>query len=160
MRTVAVRAARLALAASMALGLLVSLPPAALAGDSVYGKVTAIKRSDLITFDHGAGSFDVRLAGIDQPQDRRLEQEAIRFMTELLLDKPARLRFDGRTPAGEMVGRLYTDDPEIGIKDAGLELVRAGMAMPQRGYAGYKYGEAEQAMSEARAKKAGVWRSP
>lgn len=57
-----------------------------------------------------------------------------------------------------MVGRIYTDDPEIGINDVGVELVRVGLAMPQPSYTEYKYGELTQAMNEARARKLGVWR--
>lgn len=130
----------------------------AYAGDSAYGKVTAVKRADLVTFDHGAGSFDVHLAGIEIAKDESSAREATRFMTELLLGKPARLRFDGRNRKGEMVGRLHTNDPTFGIKDAGVELVRNGMAMPQREYRGYKYDEPGQALKEARANKVGMWR--
>jgi endonuclease YncB( thermonuclease family) len=160
MKEMSKRSGRLAVAAFLALGLTIQSPPVAHAGDSLYGKVTAVKRADLITFDHGAGSYDIRLAGVDIPQDRAVAQEAARFMTKLLLNKPARLRFDGRTAQGEMIGRLYTDDPNVGIKDTGMEMVRAGMAMPQRAYGGYKYGEPAQAMEEARAKKLGVWSNP
>jgi hypothetical protein len=132
--------------------------PAAFAGDSAYGKVIAVKRADLVTFDHGAGSYDIHIAGIEVAKDDASAGEATRFMTELLLNKPARLRFDGRNSKGEMVGRLHTDDPAIGIKDAGIELVRNGLAMPQSGYRGYKYDEPGQALKDARARKLGMWR--
>jgi endonuclease YncB( thermonuclease family) len=159
MKLISGRAGSLAVATALVLGLLVQFLPAARAGDSLYGKVTAVKRADLITFDYGAGRYDIRLAGIEIPTDRISIQDATRFVAEMLLDKPARLRFDGRTAAGEMIGRIYTDDPEIGIKDVGMEMVRVGMALPSRGYTGYKYGELAQAMEEARAKKLGMWRN-
>lgn len=137
--------------------LVLGLSVGAAAGDSVYGKVTAVKRADLVTFDHGAGSYDVRLVGIELPENRAVAEEATRLVTRMLLGKPARLRFEGRGPNGEMVGRIHTDDPVLGIKDVGVEVVRAGLATPQRTYRGFKYDEPAQAMKEARAKKLGLW---
>jgi endonuclease YncB( thermonuclease family) len=153
------RAGSLAFAAALAVSLLVQLPATARAGDSLYGTVTAIRQGNVITFDHGAGSFDIRLAGIDLPEDAALSRAADVFVTELILGKPARLRFDGRTAEGEMVGRMYTDDPKLGIKDVALELVRAGLAKPSGTYAGYKYAELTRAAAEARANKAGIWKN-
>ena len=162
MRRISELAGKIAVAAGLALALALQCP-AAFAGDSLYGKVTAVKSADLVTFDHGAGSYDIRLAGIEVPKERGVDREAAGLTATLLLDKPARLRFEGRTAAGEMIGRIYTDDPRLGIKDVGIELVRAGMAMagPRRpAYSAYKYGELEEAMAEARAKKVGLWSDP
>ena len=145
------------ISAFLALGLLALLVQAAHAGDSLYGKVTAIKHANLVTIDYGSGTYDIRLAGIELPDNRAILKQATDFVSKMLLEKPARLRFEGRNPDGEMIGRIYTDDPEIGIKDVGIEMVRAGLAMPQRGYEGDKYGELAKAMEEARTKKTGIW---
>jgi|GEM_PF-3471090 len=160
MKEIARCSGRLAAAASLALGLVIQLAPAARAGDSLYGKVTAVLRPDLVTFDYGEGSYDIRIAGIVVPENRAVAEEATNFTAQMLLAKPARMRFDGRTAEGEMIGRIYTDDPEIGIKDVGLEMVRAGLAMPKRDDRGYKYGEMTKAMRQARAKRLGVWSNP
>lgn len=153
------RRGSLAFAAALVVSLLLPLPPNAHAGDSLYGTVTAIRQANVITLDHGAGSFDIRLAGIDLPEDAVLSRAADSFVTELLLGKPARLRFDGRTAEGEMVGRIYTDDPKLGIKDVAVELVRAGLARPSGTSAGYKYAELTRAAAQARANQAGIWKN-
>jgi endonuclease YncB( thermonuclease family) len=127
------------------------------AGDSVYGKVTAVERVDLVVLDYGAGSYRIRLVGIEVPQDQATAEEAKQFVSRMLLNKNARLRFDGRTPEGEMVGKIYTDDPEIGIKDVGLETVRTGLVVRQPSYRGYPYGEMAAAEDEARQARRGLW---
>ena len=59
----------LALAAAALLTIL-AIPPdiRATAGDSLYERVTAVKGANLITFDHSAGTYDVRLAAIEFPR--------------------------------------------------------------------------------------------
>jgi endonuclease YncB( thermonuclease family) len=127
------------------------------AGDSLYGKVVAIKGPVLVTFDYGAGNYDIRLTGIAVPRQGKSAMDAERYLAKILLNRSARLRFDGRTPEGQMMGRVYTDDPEIGIVDVGLEMVRTGFATQSEKVAEYKYGELATAMEEARARKLGVW---
>jgi endonuclease YncB( thermonuclease family) len=119
-----------------------------------------VKGADLITFDYGAGTYEVRIAGIEVPRDRAAAQEAAQFVSNMLLNKNARLRFDGRTPQGEMVGKVYTDDPDIGIKDVGLESVRAGVVRQESSYRGYTYGEMTGAEAEARQARRGLWAEP
>ncbi len=148
------------LAGATCIALLCSLSPevGAHAGDSLYGTVTAVKRADLITLDYGAGSYDIRLAGVAIPDDAAIAERATQYAAKLLLNRKARLRFEGRTTDGVMVGRIYTDDPDIGINDVGLELVRAGMAVPEKDVGEYKYGELDQAVREAQSRKYGVWK--
>ncbi|HEX8069459.1 MAG TPA: thermonuclease family protein [Pyrinomonadaceae bacterium] len=142
------------------LGLLVCVVwlSTAYAGDSIYGKVTEVKRSDTVVLDYGEGQYDVRLVGVDPPGNADLEKQAQDFVANLVLNKNARLRFEGRRQ-GQMVGRLQTDDPSIGIKDVGVELVRVGLARRQQDY-DYKYGELSAAENEARRAKRGVWAAP
>jgi endonuclease YncB( thermonuclease family) len=151
------------LAGVVLLALLLSFHPenGVRAGDSVYGKVTAVERADLVVLDYGAGSYRIRLVGVEVPQDRAAADEATQFVSRLLLNKNARLRFDGRTPEGEMLGKIYTDDPDLGIKDVGLETVRTGLVLRQPSYRGYPYGEMTTAEDEARQAQRGLWtRSP
>lgn len=136
-----------------------SLSPA-FAGDSIYGKVTAVKSADLVTLDNGSAKFDIRIVGIDVPREGPLAEKAKEFVSGLLLGKNARARLESRKKVGELISQLFTDDAQIGIKDVGLELVRAGLARRQQGkdeQFGYKYGELSKAESEARKTRRGVW---
>ena len=56
-----------------------------------------------------------------------LANEAKQFVSKLVLGKKVSMRLGSRAPNGEMVSQIYTDDPATGIKDVGLELVRAGL---------------------------------
>ncbi|HEX8651797.1 MAG TPA: thermonuclease family protein [Pyrinomonadaceae bacterium] len=129
---------------------------AAFAGDSLYGTVTEVKRADVVVLDYGKGRYNVRIIGIDVPRDATRAAQAKEFVARLVLRKNVRLRFEGRNKNGEMVGRLQTDDREIGIKDVGLELVKAGMARRQANY-DYKNRALSAAEDEARRTKRGLW---
>src|SRR6187402_3248410 len=130
------------------------------AGDSVYGTATAVRPADLVvTFDYGAGTYQVRIAGIDNPRDSEMAEQAAAFVSQRLVKKNCRLRFENRTPEGEVIGRLFTDDPDYGITDVGVELVRSGLVARQEGYAGYKYGELEEAEKQAKDAGSGIWKT-
>ena len=127
------------------------------AGDSLYGKVVAVKEATLVTLDYGRGTYDIRIVGIDAPKPGEPQaEEAVRFVSNLLLGKNARMRLHRGSPGGEMICRLFTDDPVLGIKEVGVELLRAGLARRQPGY-DEKYGELSAAESEARAAGRGLW---
>jgi endonuclease YncB( thermonuclease family) len=128
----------------------------AFAGDSLYGKVTAVKSASLVVLDYGDGQYDVRLVGIDTPEVGPLAEEARKLVASLVLGKNARMRFESRGAKDEMLSRLFTDDPVLGIKDVGVELVKAGLAQRQKDF-DYKYGELSAAENEARAQKRGLW---
>jgi len=133
-----------------------SLVPA-FAGDSLYGKVTQVKEATLVSLDYGAGAYDIRIVGIEAPKAGEAQaQEALKFVSDLLLGKNARMRLHHRGPNGEMVCRLFTDDPVIGIKEVGVEMLRAGLARRQPRY-DEKYGELAAAENEARAAWRGIW---
>jgi endonuclease YncB( thermonuclease family) len=129
------------------------VPVSVYAGKSIYGKVTEVKSADLLTLDYGTGQYSIRIAGIDAPEEGPFATEAKQFVANLVLGKDVRLRFLGRTPNGEMLGRLDTDDPVIGIKEVAVELLKAGLARRQNGYDG----ELSGAESEAREAKRGIW---
>jgi endonuclease YncB( thermonuclease family) len=135
--------------------LLTSVLPA-FAGDSLYGKVTEVRSADVVILDNGSARFVIRIVGINTPQEGPAANEARQFLSKLVLGKNARMRLEFRNKNGEMVAQLLTDDPEIGIKDVGVELVRAGMVRRQANY-DYKYGELSKAEEEARKAARGVW---
>src|SRR5689334_10767729 len=94
-------------AAAGFLGLLifaVSLSPA-FGGDSLYGKVTAVKSPEVVVLEVGGRQHDVRIVGIDAPQEERLASEAKQFVSSLVLGKNVRMRFERRAANGEMVAR-------------------------------------------------------
>jgi len=130
-----------------------SLVPA-YAGDSLYGKVTAVKEATLVSLDYGSGVYDIRIVGIQAPQAGEA-QAAQKFVSDLLLGKNARMRLHHRGANGEMVCRLFTADP---IKEVGVEMLRAGLVRRQAGY-DEKYGELAAAEGQARAAKRGIWAS-
>ena len=138
---------------------LASLLPA-LAGDSLYGKVTEVRSADVVILDYGAGHYVVHIIGVDVPKDGAVASEAKQFVAKLVLGKNARMRLGSRADNGDMFARLFTDDPVVGIKDVGLELVRAGLARRQRGedyQLGYKYNELSSAEREAQKAQRGLW---
>jgi endonuclease YncB( thermonuclease family) len=130
-----------------------AVPVPVCAGKSLYGKVTEVKSAEVVTLDYGGGHYDIRIAGIDVPKQGPFATEAKQFVANFVVGKNVRIRFQGRTPNGEMAGRLDTDDPVIGSKEAAVELVRAGLATVQKDYDS----EFSKAESEAREAKRGIW---
>ncbi|HZR29885.1 MAG TPA: thermonuclease family protein [Terriglobales bacterium] len=132
----------------------------AFAGDSLYGKVTEVRSADVVVLNYGAGSYVIRIMGIVVPPEGPIANESRQFVSKLVLGKNARMRLGSRAENGEMVARLFTDDPVNGIKDVGLELVRNGLARRSQGedyQFEYKYSELTTAEREARESKRGLW---
>jgi endonuclease YncB( thermonuclease family) len=135
-----------------------ALSPAG-AGDSLWGTVTAVKEPTLVTLDYGTGSYEIRIVGLDAPKaGEALFAPATKFVSDLVLDKHARMRLVRRGKDDTLICRLFTDDPVIGIKEVGVELLRAGLARKKPGY-DEKYGELAAAESEARTAGRGLWAS-
>ena len=132
----------------------------AFAGDSLYGRVVAVREAHTVTFDYGDGQYELRMIGIEVPKDGQLAREAVALVAKLVLGKNARMRFEGRSADGVMWVRLFTDDPELGIRDVAVELARAGLAVrSQTATDAYKYDELAVAEREARAARRGRWAS-
>lgn len=130
----------------------------AFAGDSLHGRVVFVKEAHTVTFDYGSGQYELRLVGIEVPKDGQLGREAVKLVSNLVLGKNARMRFEGRTEDGVMWVRLFTDDPELGIRDVAVELARAGLAVRSNlATEAYKYEELAAAEREARAARRGRW---
>ncbi len=134
--------------------LLAGLLPA-FAGDVFYGKVTEVKSAEVVVVDYGEGRYDVRIVGIETPKEGPLAEKAKGFVSNLVLGKSVRARFEGRAKNGEMQSRLFTGVPGV---EVGVELLKAGLARRQQGY-DYKYGELSAAENEAKRAKRGLWAS-
>lgn len=126
------------------------------AGDSLYGKVTEVKSGNIVTLDYGAGQYELRLVGIELPNEKTLSDRATDRVKNLVLGKNARMRFEGRGEDGVMYARLFTDDPERGIQEVAVELVRAGLVKRAKDV-DFKYGELSAAEREAREARRGLW---
>ena len=132
----------------------------AVAGDSIYGRITAVRSGQIVVLNYGQGEYVVRLVGIDVPTGTQARsQDARALVSKLLLGKNGRLQFERRAPNGEMIGRMYTDDPATGIQDVGLELLRAGLARRQANY-NDKTGAMAAAEKEAQTARRGIWAQP
>lgn len=147
--------------ARTAMGLLLAAGSvgSASAGDSMVGRVVAVKSANLITLDWGAGTRDVRINGI--VIDAKTAGTANAALSKMILGKVVRLRFDGLTPSKDLSGRIWLggiDKPEEPIKDVGVELVRAGIVRRDAEYGHYRYGELATAEAEARQNRRGLWR--
>jgi len=129
---------------------------AARAGDSFYGKVTAVRSADVVVMSYGRGEYVVRLFGVEAPREGAIAEQARAVVAKLVLGKSARFRLERRTPNGEMVGRLLADDATAGVRDVGLGLLRAGLVRRREGADG-KYGELAAAEADARKAKRGLW---
>jgi len=127
-----------------------------LAGDSLWGTVTAVPRAEVVTLSYGAGQYEIRIAGVAVPEGP-IAESAREFVSNLVLNKHARMRFEYRDRNGQMIARLYTDDPALGIRDVALELVRAGFARRDPEHDHYKYGELTAAENEAQKARRGIW---
>ena len=130
-----------------------------LATDAFHGKVVAVESANLVTFETGSIRFELQLAGIEVPRQPELAAEAIKLVSNLVLDKFAYIRVGSRTAKGRILVRLLTEDPEVGAYDVAVELVRAGLARRQKGFDS-KYGELSAAEEEARNAKRGLWSAP
>jgi endonuclease YncB( thermonuclease family) len=131
----------------------------ALAGDSLYGKVTEVKSADTVLFDYGRGTYVVHLMGVTAPAEGTMSRESRDFVAKMVQGRNARVRL-GSFYKGEMYARLLADDPKTGVRDVGLELVRAGLAQRQQGQDyqfEYKYNELSIALREAQRAQRGLW---
>lgn len=122
------------------------------------GVVTAIKNPEVLVIDAGATTHDVRIYGIDAPEDGQpFAAEAKAFVRERLLGRNVGARFKYRNVAGEMVSRVFLDENDIAV-----EMLRRGLAWRLPG-ASYKPSDAIHADEltaaelEARGARTGLW---
>jgi endonuclease YncB( thermonuclease family) len=142
----------------LALIVLAAGPASALAGDSLYGTVVAVKTANAIVLDYGKGQYTVRLVGVQAPATRATATQARQRLADLVLRKRVQIRIDYWDREGAIVGRVLTiAAPNRPIKDVGRELIKGGLVQKQKGV-DYKYGELAAAEREARSAKRGMWR--
>ena len=136
--------------------LLVAISEVARAGDSMWGQVTSVPSAEVVVLRDSKGGYEIRIAGVDVPLD--FAEEARQLVVSLVLNKNARMRFEYRDTDGQMIARLFTDDPVLGIRDVAVELLRAGFARrdPDRRF-NDKYGELAAAEEDARKNRRGLW---
>lgn len=114
------------LLAAALLTLLLAFPPTAEA-KNLYGTFVEIKGTDVVVLDYGAGTYDVRLYGIDAPESGApFALEASFLLRNLALGKEGKIRFYYRNQEDQMVAKAWVDG-----EDLGLALVRAGYARRQ-----------------------------
>lgn len=122
------------------------------------GVVTAVKNPEVLAVEVGASTYDVRIYGIDAPEDGQpFAAEAKVFVRERLLGKNVGARFKYRNAAGERVSRVFLDESDVAI-----EMLRLGLAWRLPG-ASYKPSDDQHADEmtgaelEARSARRGLW---
>ena len=123
-------------------------------GDSLWGKITSVPGPDIVVLDYGHGSVNVRLPGVAVPAE--FAEKARQFVSHLVLNKNARMRFEYRDEDGNFVGELLTDEPGADTRDVGLELIELGFASRLDNFDD-KYGDYAAAEIEARKERRGMW---
>jgi endonuclease YncB( thermonuclease family) len=136
--------------------LLFALPAAAQEpGQTITGKVVAVKDGDTINVLHGGRAVTVRLHGIDapemgQPFGNNAKQAASRYA----FGKVARIRITDVDRYGRAVGRVTVDGGSLNQM-----LVRDGLAWWYRRYAP-REGRLESLERAARNANQGLWSRP
>jgi endonuclease YncB( thermonuclease family) len=129
----------------------------ALAGDALYGTIVNVSSAEVVMLKSATQQYVLRIRGIEIPTS--IAKEAEKFVSKLVLGRGKKVgaHLFYRAKNGEMLSRLYAKDTNTGkVQDVGLELVRAGLAVPQKDY-DYKYGELSAAQRDAKTAKLGVW---
>ncbi|MFO1493109.1 MAG: thermonuclease family protein [Lysobacterales bacterium] len=127
---------------------------------SLYGTVPSVEAADLLTLKHPAGSYAIRVYGVDLTDDSAANQAARQLTAAFVKDRTVRARIMTRNAAGEMESIVLADG-----KDLGLELLKAGLALrqPNVHYKPTRDGEADAlvlAETEARLAHRGLWQLP
>jgi micrococcal nuclease len=139
-----------ALTAVIAFG---SLPRVA-AVTTFVGKVVAVHDGDTISVMRGGRAERVRLQGIDAPEDGQdFSNRAKQFLSDLVFGKVVSVELRDTDRYGRTVGRVTVDG-----HDAGLDLVRAGLAWHYVRYSSDAL--LASAQREARAARRGLWVGP
>lgn len=138
---------------------LAAVPPA-LQARSLYGTPVDIKSAEQLTVKHDAGTYEIRLYGVDVPDTGAFAAQAKRLVETLVAGKEIRVRVHERNEKDEMVSQLLVD----GV-DVGLALLKAGLGlrMPNVHYKPDAEGRPDAlvaAEDEARLAKRGIWLQP
>lgn len=130
-------------------------------GEQITGTVQRVFDGDsLIIRDDAGRTMEVRLATVDAPERRQpFSDVSRRHLSRLLRDRRVAVEIRDVDRYDRRVGIVRVED-----RDAGLEMIRAGMAWHYRAYAADQ-SPAERAAYEAAEKAAraagnGLWRDP
>lgn len=143
---------------------------AAAAPAELYGTVVAVGDGDTLTLLDGLRvQHKVRLEAIDAPERRQpYGERAKQHLARLVQGQTVRVSWARRDRYGRVVGRVLLADctpaPCGYTRDAGLELLRAGLAWHYKAYADaqnprerWRYAATEL---EARMRGSGLWGEP
>lgn len=150
-----------------ALLLLVAVPSSA---DTLEGVVQRVVDGDTVIVVSGGKKYNIRIAGIDAPERRQPGgKEATTAMRELALKRRSRVEYYKRDRYGRLIGVLWIPEPRCRraicppVLDAGLELVRRGLAWHFKRYQREQSEDDREAYSEAeiaaRETGRGLWAS-
>ena len=121
---------------------------------SFVGKVVAVHDGDTISVMRSGRAERVRLDGIDSPErGQEYSKQAKLFLSEMIFGRIVAVEARDRDRYGRTVGRVVLDG-----RDAGLELVKAGLAWHFTHYSADPL--LARAEREARAARRGLWTQP
>ena len=148
------------LKASCVLLCAVAALPATVQAKSLYGTFTEVLSGDLLVFQHDAGSYTVRIYGIDTPDAGEPFALEAKLLTRALVmgGSEQRVRIKVRNERDEMLAMVLVDG-----QDVGLALLRAGLAkrVPDEHYKLTSNDQPDAlvaAEDEARLALRGVWK--
>lgn len=140
------------------LALIVLLAPLICWGDSFSGRVVAVTDGDTVkVLVNGHDLYKIRLSGIDAPEKKQpFGQKAKTMMSDMVFGKDVVVEWNKKDRYGRTIGVV-----RVNGQDAGLALVRAGLAWHYKKYQRdqspadrERYSAAEDL---ARAQRVGLW---
>lgn len=141
-----------------AIALIALIAPLICWGDSLSGRVVAVSDGDTVTVlvnDHD--QYKIRVAGIDAPEKKQaFGQKSKALMSDLVYGKAVVVEWSKRDRYGRTIGKVMVNG-----QDAGLEMLRAGMAWHYKQYQREQSVEDRERYSAAedtaRAAQIGLW---
>lgn len=142
------------LARAVAAGLASGVLAAHAHAESFVGKVVAVHDGDTISVMRSGRAERVRLDGVDSPErGQDYSKHARVFLADMVFGKVVSVEVRDTDRYGRTVGRVALDG-----RDAGLELVRAGLAWHVTRYS--TDAALARAEREARTARRGLWALP
>jgi endonuclease YncB( thermonuclease family) len=125
-------------------------------------QVVGVIAGDLIIVQNQKGREDIRLMGIDAPENPRRKgesgqpysQEATEYLTSLVLGKTVEIENWGKDRYGQRFGVIFVNSENVNLK-----MVRSGLAEVYRGRMRKDFNEIpyKTAEMEARHRQIGMW---